>query len=172
MHFRHLILLHTQMSDGFRRLPTVRDWPAEFGPYAPGYQPRSDKSRVPTQANHELRPSHVLELKEGKEARIATKKKRAIPKRHSISAIRDFPSIPGRFNPHLSDERRRAMQTHLTQVSEEYARMELEEIRLLKAGALPEGSSRQRTAFLDRISKDYEALVKEEEDSSKDSSEE
>ena len=116
------------MRDGCRRLPTVREWPAKFRPYAPRYQPHSDKSMVPTWVNHELRPSHVPELKEGKEACVATKKKKAIPKRHSILAIRDFPFVPGRFNPHLSDERRRAMHTHLTQVSEEYARMELEEI--------------------------------------------
>ena len=64
------------------------------------------------------------------------------------------------------------MHTYLTQVSEEYAWMELEEIWLLRAGALPEGSSRQRTAFLASINKDYEALVKEEEDPSEDSSEE
>jgi hypothetical protein len=33
-------------------------------------------------------------------------------------------------------------------------------------GALPEGSDRQRTAFLSNIDKDYEALVKDEEDPS------
>jgi hypothetical protein len=44
--------------------------------------------------------------------------------------------------------------------------VELEEIRLLKIGALPEGSDRQRTAFLSGINKDYEALVKDEEDPS------
>ena len=64
------------------------------------------------------------------------------------------------------------MHTHLTQVSEEYAQMELKEIRLLKAGALPEGSNRQRTTFLASLNKDYEALVKEEEDPSEDSFEE
>ena len=160
------------MLDGCRRLPTVREWPAKFGPYAPGYQPCSNKSRVPTRANQELRPSLVPELKEGEETRIATKKKRAIPKRRSISATRDFPPIPGRFNPYLSDERKRVMHTHLTQVLEEYALVELEEIRLLKVRALKEGSSRQWIAFLASINKDYEALVKEEEDSSEDSSEE
>jgi hypothetical protein len=50
--------------------------------------------------------------------------------------------------------------------------MEQEEIRLLKTGALPEGSNRQRTAFLSSINKDYEALVKDEEDPFEDSSEE
>ena len=64
------------------------------------------------------------------------------------------------------------MHTYLTQVSDEYARMELEEIRLLKAGALLEGSSCERIAFLASIKKDHEALVKEEEDPSEDSSEE
>ena len=127
------------MRDGCRRLSTVRDWPAEFGPYAPEYQPQSDKSRIPTWANQELRPLLVPESKEGNETRIATKKKKVIPKHRSISVIRDFPFVPGRFNPYLSDERKRAMHTHLTQVSEEYAQMELEKIRLLKVGALPEG---------------------------------
>jgi hypothetical protein len=60
------------------------------------------------------------------------------------------------------------MHTHLTQISVEYARMELEEIWLLKEGALPEGSDCQRAAFLSSINKDYKALVKDEEDSSED----
>jgi hypothetical protein len=64
------------------------------------------------------------------------------------------------------------MHTQLTQISEEYAQLELEEIRLLKAGALPEGFDRQRTAFLFSIDKDYKALVKDEEDQSDNSSEE
>jgi hypothetical protein len=64
------------------------------------------------------------------------------------------------------------MHTHLTQISDEYARMELEEIRLLKVGSLPKGSDRQRTAFLSSINKDYEALVKDEEDPFEDSFEE
>jgi hypothetical protein len=64
------------------------------------------------------------------------------------------------------------MHTQLTQISDEYAKMEQEEIRLLKAGALPEGFDCQRTAFLSSINKDYEALVKDEEDLSKDSSKE
>jgi hypothetical protein len=50
--------------------------------------------------------------------------------------------------------------------------MELKEIRLLKMGALPEGFDCQRTAFLSSINKDYEALIKDEEDLSEDSSEE
>ena len=64
------------------------------------------------------------------------------------------------------------MHTHLTQISNEYAQMELEEIRLLKVGALQEGSNRQQTALLASINKDYEALVKDEEDPSEDSSKE
>jgi hypothetical protein len=64
------------------------------------------------------------------------------------------------------------MRTQLTQISNEYTQLEQEEIRLLKMGALPEGSDRQRSAFLSSIDKDYEALVKDEEDPSKDSSEE
>jgi hypothetical protein len=50
--------------------------------------------------------------------------------------------------------------------------MEREKIRLLKAGALPEGSDRQKAAFLFSINKDYKALVKDEEDLSEDLSEE
>jgi hypothetical protein len=45
--------------------------------------------------------------------------------------------------------------------------MELEEIQLLKAGALPEGYNHQRIIFLSSINMDYEALVKNEEDPSK-----
>jgi hypothetical protein len=48
--------------------------------------------------------------------------------------------------------------------------MELEEIRL-KVGALPEGSDCQKAAFLSSINKDYEVLVKDEEDPSENSSE-
>jgi hypothetical protein len=59
------------------------------------------------------------------------------------------------------------MHTHLTQILDEYARMELEEIRLLKAGALLKGPGHQRIVFLSSINEDYEALVKDEEDSSK-----
>ena len=58
------------------------------------------------------------------------------------------------------------MHTHLTQISDEYTQMVQEEIRLLKMGALPEGSERQRTAFLSCINKDYKALVQDEEDPS------
>jgi hypothetical protein len=36
-------------------------------------------------------------------------------KRRSIFAIRDFPPILGKFNPYLSEERRRVLHTHLTQ---------------------------------------------------------
>jgi hypothetical protein len=103
---------------------------------------------------------------------VVTKKRTSIPKYHNVSAIRDFPPIPKRFNPYLSAEQKRAMHTQLTQISDEYAKMEQEEIRLLKAGALPEGFDLQRTAFLSSINKDYEALVKDEEDPSKDSSKE
>jgi hypothetical protein len=46
--------------------------------------------------------------------------------------------------------------------------MELEEIRFLKMRVVPEGSDRQKTAFLSSINKDYEALVKDEEDPSED----
>jgi hypothetical protein len=60
----------------------------------------------------------------------------------------------------------------LTQILDEYAQMELEEIRLLKVGALQEGSDRQRVAFLSSTKKDKEALVKDKEGPSKDLSEE
>ena len=40
---------------------------------------------------------------------------------HSVSTIRDLPPILGRFNLYLSEERRRALHTHLTQISAEYA---------------------------------------------------
>ena len=93
-------------------------------------------------------------------------------KRHSVSAIRDFPHVPIKFNPCLSKERRHALHTHLTQISVEYARMELKEIRLLKAGALTKGSDHQRANFLASINNNYEALINDEEYSSKDSSEE
>jgi hypothetical protein len=64
------------------------------------------------------------------------------------------------------------MHTHMTQIFDEYALMELEEIRLLKAGALSEGSDHQRTTFLSSINMDYKPLVKDEEDPSGDSSKE
>jgi hypothetical protein len=48
--------------------------------------------------------------------------------------------------------------------------MEHEEIRLLKMGTLPEGSNRQRVAFLSSINKNYEAFIKVEEDPFEDSS--
>ena len=64
------------------------------------------------------------------------------------------------------------MHTHLTQILNEYAHMELKEIWLVKVGALLEGSNSQRAAFLSSINKDYEALVKVEEDPSEDSNEE
>jgi hypothetical protein len=84
--------------------------------------------------------------------------------------IQDFLPILGRFNPYLSNEEKRAMHTQLTQISDEYARREQEEIRLLKVGALLEGFDHQTTAFLSSINKDYKTLVKDEEDPSEDSS--
>jgi hypothetical protein len=114
LRYRHLILLHTQMCDSCRQAPTIREWPAEFGPYAPGYQPRSGKRRVSTQANQELKPLPIPKPVEEKEIRVATKRKIAVPKYRSISAIQDFLPIPGRFNPYLSNEEKRAMHTQLT----------------------------------------------------------
>jgi hypothetical protein len=83
-----------------------------------------------------------------------------------VSAVRDFPPIPGKYNPCLGTERKIEMHAHLTQIAEEYNHMEREEIRLLKAGALPIGSDRKKTAFLSSIDKEYEALIKDEEDPS------
>jgi hypothetical protein len=102
------------MCDRCRCLPTIREWPAEFGPYAPKYQPRSSKRRVSTQANQEPKSSPVPKPDEGKEARLVTKRRSIVPKYRSISAIRDFPPIPRRFNPYLNDEQKRAMPTQLT----------------------------------------------------------
>jgi hypothetical protein len=158
------------MLDGCRRFPTVREWPAKFGPYTPGYQPCSGKHRNSTQADK--RPEPLLKPSEEREMHITTKRRTTVPKRRSILAIQDFPPIPGKLNPYLTNEQKQAMHTHLTQISDEYAQWEQEEIRLLKMGALPEGSDRQKTAFLSSINKDYEALVKDEEDPSEDSSEE
>jgi hypothetical protein len=110
--YRHSILLYTQMRDGCRRLLTTREWPAEFGPYAPGYQPRFGNHRDSTQDDKGLEP--LLKLSEEKETRIGTKRRTAVPKRRSILAIRDFSPIPGRFNPYLSNEQKRAMHTQLT----------------------------------------------------------
>jgi hypothetical protein len=156
------------MRDGCRRRSTIREWSAEFGPYAPGYQPRSSRCKVSTQANQEPKPSPIPEPVEGMETHTTTKKKPAIPKYRSISTIPDFPPILERFNRYLSDERKQAMHTHLTQILNEYALMELEEIRLLKVRALLKGFDCQRTAFLSSIKKYYEALVKDEEDPSED----
>jgi hypothetical protein len=100
------------MRDGCRRLPTVRKWPAKFGPYAPGYQPHSSKRRDSTQADQEPKP--LPKPIEEKEARLATKKRTVVPKCRSISAVQDFPPIPGRFNPYLSDEQKRTLHTRLT----------------------------------------------------------
>jgi hypothetical protein len=49
-------MLHTQMCDGCRRLPTTREWLAEFGPYAPRYQPRFGKHSNSTQADQGPKP--------------------------------------------------------------------------------------------------------------------
>jgi hypothetical protein len=102
------------MRDGRRHRPIIHEWPAEFEPYAPRYQPRFDERKVSTRTNQELKPLPIPKTIEGKEACAATRKKPAVPKYRGISTIRDFPPIPGRFNPHLSDERKRAMHTHLT----------------------------------------------------------
>jgi hypothetical protein len=64
------------------------------------------------------------------------------------------------------------MHTHHAHISNEYARIKLEEIRLLKARALLEGFDHQRINFLPNISNDYEAMVKDEEDLFEDLSEE
>jgi hypothetical protein len=102
------------MRDSCRRLPTVHEWPAEFGPYASEYHPHSGKHRVSTQADQEPKPLLVSKIAEEKKTRSTTKKRSAIPKRRSISTIRDFPPILEKFNPYLSDERKRVLHTQLT----------------------------------------------------------
>jgi hypothetical protein len=114
------------MRNGCRCLPTVREWPAELEPYTLGYQPCSGKHRDSTQADEGLEP--LLKPSEENEMRITTKRRTTVPKRRSISAIRDFPPIPGRFNPYLSNEQKRAMHAQLTQISDEYTQWEQEEI--------------------------------------------
>jgi hypothetical protein len=145
---------------------TVREWLPEFRPYAPGYQPRCGKRKVSTQPFHKPNTLPPLELIQGEKAQVESKKDLAAMKWkcRSVSAVQGFPLIPRRFNPYLSKERRQVLHTHLTQIADEYAQMELEQIRLLKAGALPEGFDCQRIAFLSSIEKYYEALVKDEED--------
>jgi hypothetical protein len=87
---------------GVHIISTVREWPIEFGLYVPEYQPCFGERRVSTRANQELKPLPVPKLVEGNEVCVATKKRAA----RSISVIRDFPPILGRFNPYLSDERK------------------------------------------------------------------
>jgi hypothetical protein len=134
----------------------------KFRPYALGYQPHYDKHRVSTRLIQELKPSLAPEPIKEKKAQAAPKEDLAVVKwkRHSVSAIRDFPLVPEKFNPYLSEERRCVLHTHLTQIFDKYAQMEMEEIRLLKARALREGFDRQRVAFLASINKDCEVLVK------------
>jgi hypothetical protein len=92
------------MRDGCRCLPTVREWPAKFGPYVPEYQPRSGKRKASTQVNQKPKSSLVPKPDEGKETRLVTKRRSVVPKYRSISTIQDFPPIPERFNPYRSDE--------------------------------------------------------------------
>jgi hypothetical protein len=111
------------MRDGCRRRTTVREWPVEFEPYAPGYQPRSDKRRVSTRLIQELEPSLAPKPIMEKKARAAPKEGSVVVKwkPHNVSVIRDFSPILKKFNPYLSEERSRALHTHLTQISDEYA---------------------------------------------------
>jgi hypothetical protein len=97
------------MHDGCRRLPTAREWPVESERYAPRYQPRTSKHRDSTQDDKGPKP--LPKPIEGKEVCIATKRRTVVPKRRSISVIRDFPPIPRRFNPYLNNEQKRAMYT-------------------------------------------------------------
>jgi hypothetical protein len=60
------------MREGCRRLPTIHEWPAEFGPYTPGYQPRFGKHRDSTEANKG--PEPLFKPSEEKETRITTKR--------------------------------------------------------------------------------------------------
>ena len=94
------------------------------------HQPRSNKSRVLTWLIQELNPLPVPKPIKEKKARAAPKEGLGVVKwkRRSVSAIRDFPPVPKNFNPYLSEETRCALHTHLTQISDEYAQLELEEI--------------------------------------------
>jgi hypothetical protein len=74
------------MRDGCGRLPIARKWPVEFGPYAPGYQPRSGKHRDSTQVDQGPKP--LPKPSEEKEIHIATKRRTIVPKCRSISTIR------------------------------------------------------------------------------------
>ena len=67
----------------------MREWPAEFGPYVLGYQPRSDKRKVSTQLVHELNSLLTSEQVKEKKARAVPKEGPAMAKwkRHSVSTI-------------------------------------------------------------------------------------
>jgi hypothetical protein len=116
---------------------SAREWPKEYGPYAPGYKPpiaskdvgnREELRSEPTTKNLEVAPPKW--------------------KRRNISAVRDFPPIPGAAHPHLSMERRLQIAAHLRRVANEDAAMAREEIRLLKNGTLRKGTRRHKEAFL------------------------
>ena len=117
----------------------MQEWLAKFGTYVPRYRPHFDKLRISTWLFQELNSLPASELVKENEAQAVLKEGLTVAKwkHYSVSAIRDFPPILGMFNPHLSEEMRRALHTHLTLIFDEYTQMELEEIRLLKAGALP-----------------------------------
>jgi hypothetical protein len=135
----------------------VREWPEEYGPYAPGYKPpitskdienREELRSEPTMKNLEVTPPKW--------------------KRRNVSAVRDFPPIPKAAHPHLSMERRLQIAAHMRCVADEDAAMAREEIRLLKGGTLRKGTRRHKAAFLLSIEKDLEAMIKDEEDPSED----
>jgi hypothetical protein len=50
-------------------------------------------------------------------------------KHHSVLAIQDFPLILGRFNPYLNEEKRRMLDTHLTQIVRSHVTIRSDEFR-------------------------------------------
>jgi hypothetical protein len=119
------------MHDGCQRRATVQEWPAEFRPYAPGYQPRFGRRKVSTRPIQEPKPSPASKLTKEEKAQAAPKKDSTVVKwkRYSVLVVQDLPPIPWRFNPYLNEEKRLVLHTHLTKISDEYASMELEKIR-------------------------------------------
>ena len=106
-----MILLRTQMWDGCRHWATVRKWPTKFRPYAPRFKPRIGKCKVSTLPFHKPRPPPSPESIQEEKAQVDFKKDPIATKwKHRIiSAVWDFPTVPGRYNPYLKKEMKREM---------------------------------------------------------------
>jgi hypothetical protein len=111
------------MRDGCRHWATVRKWPAEFESYAPGYKPRLGECRVSTWPFSGSKPLPSTEPIQDERAEVGSKKDPTVAKWkcRSVSVVRDFPPILGRFNPYLCAEKRWKLHTHLTQIAYEYS---------------------------------------------------